>query len=226
LSKQDQEYDEIIFYKLKGFYNSCMDIDNINKKGEKPLIDLLNKLKINENKDKYNDPKELAKMLLKIKLHSLIYYPTPLFRMEVSLNEDMTSTVPILLKSNSFTDDIDKKELKEVLSNIYKDSNRDIDKMIDSIYDFDKKLFEIKNEENNENNKSSPPEILTVKSLNEKYPNINWKTYLEEIFDLVGLKDKITDDLLIYNLSAAYIENLNNILNEVDGETLSYYFEL
>ena len=203
-----------------------MDIDNINKKGEKPLIDLLNKLKINENKDKYNDPKELAKMLLKIKLHSLIYYPTPLFRMEVSLNEDMTSTVPILLKSNSFTDDIDKKELKEVLSNIYKDSNRDIDKMIDSIYDFDKKLFEIKNEENNENNKSSPPEILTVKSLNEKYPNINWKTYLEEIFDLVGLKDKITDDLLIYNLSAAYIENLNNILNEVDGETLSYYFEL
>ena len=98
--------------------------------------------------------------------------------------------------------------------------------MIDSIYDLEKKLFETNNEENNQNSNSTSREIFTVKSLNEKYPNINWKTYLEEIFDLVGLKDKITDDLLIYNLSAAYIENLNNILNEVDGETLSYYFEL
>jgi len=79
LSKQDQEYDELFFNKLKGFYNSCIDMDNINKKGEKPLIDLINKLKIYENKDKYNDPDELARMLVKIRLHSDINKSSPLF---------------------------------------------------------------------------------------------------------------------------------------------------
>ena len=225
MSKQDQEYDEIIFNKLKGFYNSCMDIDNINKKGEKPLIDLLNKLKINENKDKYNDPKELAKMLLKIKLYTLDDLPTPLFNIDADFNEDMTSTVPVLTKSYSFTDDIDKKDLKEVLSNIYKDSDKDIDKMIDSIYDLEKKLFETNNEENNQNSNSTSREIFTVKSLNEKYPNINWKTYFGEILDIIG-KDKITDDFIVYNSNVSYFENLNSVLNEVDSETLSYYFEL
>jgi predicted metalloendopeptidase len=92
--------------------------------------------------------------------------------------------------------------------------------MVDSVVEFEKKLFEESNEE------IDLYEVVDVKTLNEKYPNINWKAYLEEKFDFVGMKEKISDDTLVYNLDIPFIKNLNKVLGEVDGETLSYYFEM
>jgi len=52
-----------------------------------------------------------------------------------------------------------------------------------------------------------------------------WKTYFEETLDTVGMKDIITDDFPVY-LTDMNIQNIKKILTKVDGEALSYYFEL
>jgi len=53
LSPEDQELDKIIFNKIKTIYNSCMDEDEINKKGKEPLINLLKWFNLFNNKSKY-----------------------------------------------------------------------------------------------------------------------------------------------------------------------------
>ncbi|OUM65175.1 hypothetical protein PIROE2DRAFT_60218 [Piromyces sp. E2] len=67
--------------------------------------------------------------------------------------------------------------------------------------------------------------IITLKTLSEKYPNFNWKLYLEEKYNQIGMKDSITDDTEIILFNEEYFDRLNSLLGEVNGETLSYYFE-
>jgi endothelin-converting enzyme/membrane metallo-endopeptidase-like protein 1 len=224
LSKQDQENDKLLFNQLKNLYQSCMDVDTINKKGVKPMVDLLKKLQINEKKDKYNDPNELGVILAKLhnverKNRSFTY--NSLFNMNSLINDD-GMIILSLGKTEGIIDDEEDSALRILLSNIFKDSEeRNIDKMVDSVVEFEKKLFEESNEE-----EVDPYEVVDIKTLNEKYPNINWKTYLEEKFDSFGMKEKISNDTPVYNSDIAYIKNLNKILSEVDGETLSNYFEM
>jgi len=232
VSEKEQEYNENVYNKLKGFYKSCKY--NYNNNGSKPLFDLFNQLKINENKDRYNDPNELAIILAKldhIKLVISYYTPyNPLFTMNIILNEtfqldfSLSKATPILAYGS-------KDEIKEIFSKIYNGSEeRDIDKMVDILFEFENKLFidDIENtniidEEQITSTQSS--ETVSLKTLNEKYSNINWKLFLEEKFKSVDANDVITDEIQINITNVKYIENLNNILSEVDGEVLSYYFE-
>jgi len=81
------------------------------------------------------------------------------------------------------------------------------------------------NYENDENEDNLTYKPITLKSLNEKYPNINWKLYLEERFEVIDMKEYVRDDLKVVLSNEAYIDKLNKILNEVDTEALSYYLE-
>ncbi|OUM57674.1 hypothetical protein PIROE2DRAFT_17260 [Piromyces sp. E2] len=232
LSQQDQEKDKFLFNQLKSFFKSCVDVDSINKKGGQPMIDLLNRFKLDEMKDKLNDPNELAKVLAKIHIIKKNGFSlsesffSPLFNMEISVNSDSDgfSIINVLYQSNTIIG-YEKEPHKKVLSAIFKDSERDFDKMYDSAFQFDKKLL-YQNNENNQNVDPNPNEMVNVKTLNEKYPNINWKTYLEEKYDSIGMKEMINDDTIVFNKNIAYIKNLNKIIGETDGETLANYLEM
>jgi len=65
----------------------------------------------------------------------------------------------------------------------------------------------------------------TIKSLTEKYPNINWSLYLKERFDTYDIDDAVNDDSLIIIDAPQYFEGLNNILDEADSEAIVAYSE-
>jgi len=252
LSKKEQEYDEIVFNKLKGFYNSCKYNYN-NNNGSKPLFNLFNKLKISEKKDKYHDPNELAKTLAELDQIKSTFLYTPLYYHLFNMNIDFNN---ININNNEFSISLSeassltlyytKDELVDFLSKIYDGSDRDVNKMVDLIMEFENKLFNFDDDEEDEETTDnllfdyenidyenidleqmflSSSEIISLKTLNEMYPNINWKLYLEEVFKSVDINDVITDETEISLMNKKYIENLNRILAETDGETLSYYFE-
>jgi len=245
LSKKEQEYDEIVFNKLKGFYNSCKY--NYNNNGSKPLFNLLNKLKISEKKDKYHDPNELAKTLAELEQIKYINFrnfnnPTPYPHLFIfNYGGDSSELSISLSEAFSLTLYYEKDELVDYLSKIYDGSDRDVNKMVDLIIEFENKLFNSDDEEDEETTDNllfdyenidleqmflSSYEIISVKTLNEMYPNINWKLYIEEVFKSVDINDVITDETEVYLQNKKYFEKLNRILAEIDGETLSYYFEL
>jgi len=228
LSKQDQEYDENIFNKLKGFFKSCMDDDSHNKIGYQPLIDLINQLKIDEKKDKFNDPDELAKMYAELYLYS---HPS-LFQINIGIKE---KEYYIELKgSGSFiksTQENAKNEIKNLLSNIFE--GRDTDKMYDTIREFEGKLFDLEDnevtniDEKNFNHISNNDKNgITLKTLNEKYPFINWKVFLDESFKSAGVENLLTDETRVeISGNEEYFEKLNKALTEDNREALAYYFE-
>jgi len=265
---------------MKSFYNSCMDIDKINEKGGKPVMDLINQLKINDKKDKYTDIKELSKTLAKIHDRKVIH--NPFFDIDFLIGEEKQIYLS-LVETASLTEDDEKsvseikKDIKNLLEKIYKDSEeKDFDKMVDSIIDFDEKLFgnviennydeddksqkkfsnkhimrklnlnskltgikwklnlkskAVGDDDDNENNLVDNEsefysiDPISVKSLNERYSSLDWKLYLKERFENIGMKGFITDDTEIVIMDEVYFEKLNRILSEVDSETLSNYFE-
>jgi len=269
-----------------------MDIEKINMEGGKPIIRLINQLKINDLKDNYGDINELSKIIAEV--HKRIVLFEPFFRMEFLLDDTMKFNIGF---SNSFSliDDKQrpvseiKNDIINILSKVYKDPmEKDLDKMASSILELDNKLYGSYNESNefneiiddnntndndiddnetfgdilfqpimksinsnisnskwrshfkvkflnninegdinemNESQRNIPFEPFTVKTLNEKYSNINWKIYLEGKYEAIDKTELITDDTKIYLSDEAYIENLNRVLGETDGESLSYYFE-
>jgi len=264
LSKKAQQLDEKIFNKLKNFYNNCLEVEKINNDGGKPIINIINKLKINENKDKYNDINELSKIIAKI--HNIQKNKKLLFDMDLSLDDDKNITIAF---GEGRSVAAKKEAIKNILSKIFEDSNdRDFDKMADLIIKLDDKLFykdknynnesennevfneyssvkfpiknlkklleknelnEIEDNDTNEYNEiqeeTGSPILTNIKSLNKRFPNINWKLYLEERYEPLGMKEMITDDTKILLYDNSFLKSLNEILNDVDVETLSYYFE-
>ncbi|OUM66188.1 hypothetical protein PIROE2DRAFT_6618 [Piromyces sp. E2] len=317
LTIEAQEYDEKMFYKMKDFYDSCMDTDKINEKGVQPIFDLIKELKINEIKDKHFDVRELTEIL--VELHKRKVNVNPFFEIDFVVDDDMSLYIQ-LIRTSRITEDYEKTEseiregIKAILIKIYKDSeDRDFDKMVDSIMKLDEKLFkEVENEEENitdtnendenqdnsenntdeseedsennenqdnsekntdenknnenqsnysakkfvrslnlnskfsgihwelninkkatdentekeyENSKFFSIDPIPLKSLNEKYPSIDWLLYLTERFEDIGMKGFITEDTKVDLDDKAFFENLNKVLSEVDSETLTYYFE-
>jgi len=230
LSKQDQKYDEIVNNKLKNFYKSCMDVDTINKKGTKPLVDLLNKLQINERKEVYiNSSDELAKILAKF--YRITDVRNPLFN-SFYFNEENRNINILLMNAYPMTTGMDKEILKDMLSSVFGSSEgKNIDKMTNNVIEFENKLFNINNSSNNsEYEDITDLNIISIKTLNEEVPNINWKLYFKEVLmiadvDDVNIDDLINDETQITYYNGKYFKHLKNILDEVDAETLSDYLE-
>jgi len=262
-----------------------MDIDTINEEGGKPMIRLIDQLKINDIKNKSINNNELSIILAKIHERKVFY--NPLFSIEFFLDDDMkiyigfTEAMSLIYNKQKPVSEIEE-EIKSTLSRIYKDSkDRDLDRMAELILEFDNKLFEENNEYNDNNNDENVNEDtnegqdtpfepilkslnskfsgikwrlnvkrsnlsnsddgenyvydeneyinsikpISLKSLNEKLPNINWKLYLEERFNVIDMKEYITDDTEVILSNETYIETLNRVLGEVESEALSYYLE-
>jgi len=133
LSEEAQKYDKELFNQLKSYFNSCMDEDKINEKREKPVLDFIKQLKIDENKENFNDTDELTRTLVNIHKYGIF----PLFSLDISLNEDYN--VDISFDKGSFIsfDDF----VKPLVYNIFVDQTEEKkDEMIKSVIDFVEKV--------------------------------------------------------------------------------------
>ena len=271
MSKEEQELDDLLFKKLNGFYNDCLNIDKVNEDGVNTLLNLIDELKIKDNREKFTDIDELSRTVVKI--HDNKINERILFHSDIDFGNDEKSKY-ISFSGGSYVE-FDREEIISIFSKLYENSNEKLDfkKISELIIDFNFRLMygkgkvfnddeddkyenaningiaddiesdkdnlrsfynkynpEGEEEEEEEddyllNQKKEEVNIITLRSLSEKYPNFNWKLYLEEKFDQVGMKDIINDDTEIILFDEEYFDRLNSLLGEVDSKTLSYYFE-
>jgi len=65
--------------------------------------------------------------------------------------------------------------------------------------------------------------LIDIKTLNEKYPLINWKLYFEKIFEFYGIEIPITEELPVYEDES--LKYIFKYLEEINTEDLSIYIE-
>ena len=75
----------------------------------------------------------------------------------------------------------------------------------------------------NYENYSSYNEIINIKTLNEKYPLINWKLYFEKIFEFLDIEIPIDYESIISAENDFKYEY--RCLEEIDKNDLIYYIE-
>lgn len=242
LSEKDQELDKQLFYKLKSFYDTCMNTDDINKKGAEPLIKLLNDLKIFNNKDDYKTPQGLATLLANIHKYQMNLADrsnvNTLFSLEMKedsqnpklIINEFRQPMIILKNKKNYTEKnilLLKNQLKLLLTNIYGEkTERDIDSIVNSAIDFETKLANItvSSEELKDKIKSYNP--TSLKELNKKSPYIDWNLYLKTRYSEVGKSDIVDDNMKINIKTPTYFENLKTIIEETDVDTIAAYTEL
>jgi len=232
LNKNSQEYDKKISNKLSSFYNTSMDSNKISEKDNKPLINLLDQLKIYENKTNYSNLDGLTNLIIDI--HN--YDSDAFFNIGIidDLENSNINTIYLIqsglgLPNKEFYENLEyislyKEIVKNTFSNIFSNSrtDKDIDSLADSAVEFEKKLANI-------NVSIEDLQVINkikIKNLSEIYPNINWKLYFEKRIEAYNQENEINDDTLIINATPQYFEKLNNLLSETDIDSLSAYAEL
>jgi len=234
LSEEDKEYDKKMFNQLKDIYNTCLDTEKIESIGKEPLINLIEKLNINKDKENYKDIDTLTKLM--IKLHN--YGSSAFFDMAVAadqknpdLNVIYIGQSGLGLPSKEYYEEeeiisIYRETIKNMFANIFDDQPKEkLDALADLIINFEKQLAKVTVPSQDMQDPSATYNENTIESLTENYPYINWKLYLEERFDTYDIDDAIKDDSLIIIDAPQYFEGLNDILKNVDSETLFAYSE-
>jgi len=125
-----------------------------------------------------------------------------------------------------------KDNIKSLITSILGEKNN-INSIVDSIYDTERKLAKIHQESQiytilmNLVSGIKPENIETLKfnELNEKYPMINWESYIKNTFESYNLGELITDDMIIYNLYPTLYEGLNKLISEMTVDDIVNYLE-
>ncbi|OUM65948.1 hypothetical protein PIROE2DRAFT_6932, partial [Piromyces sp. E2] len=230
-SAKDQKNDKKILTYIRNFYNSCIDTDLMDKQGNQPLLTFLDQLKLNDRN--YNDTAILSNTIAE--LHN--YDVGTLFNMELAIppskSDNKNYILSITENSGTFDNyedsesvDIYRKEIKAILSIVYgnrKDKN--IDKMIEAIIKFEKKISLIANkhvfiEEDYDDN------TITYQDLIKKYPFINWKLYFKKRYEtIIDNFNDIPKNVEILLFPSEYFEELNKAFTKTDTETIAIYLE-
>jgi len=242
LNKENKDYDKKIFQQLKDIYSTCIDTDKIEEKGKKPLTDLLSKLNINDDDADYTNADTLTKLL--VKLHN--YGSSAFFNMAVAadqknpdLNVIYVGQSGLGLPSKEYYEEEEilatyKETIKNMLTIVFDQSvnssarhnkERNFDTNAEMIVEFEKELAKYTVPSQDMQDPSATYNENTIKSLTEKYPNINWSLYFKERFGTYDIDDAINDDSLIIIDAPQYFEGLNSILGEADSEALVAYSE-
>jgi len=246
LTPEEQEYDKKNFEKVVNFYNSCMDNKTLNAKGIKPILDLFDKLKIEENRTKYNNPEDLTDFLIQLSKFDInLFFTGDLFQ---NLNDSKTLSTYIgqpgvgLENINSYEDQEIVSKYKNIMKFMFtkvfeNQKERNIEKMIETVFEFEKKLSNIITNYGQDLKGSLAESYaallisipyhveMTIKSLNESYPYINWESYFNKKFKDLGYEKTFNDDSIIINITSEYFEKLNDLLKETNSDTIADYAE-
>eukprot|EP00833_Pecoramyces_ruminatium_P011785 jgi/Orpsp1_1/1185817/evm.model.c7180000095456.1 len=104
-------------------------------------------------------------------------------------------------------------------------SERDFEKISYSIVELEKKIANILMQQGYVMFDLDSVNITTIESLNEKYPFINWNTFIGNAFSAANIHNVINDNSEVNVMNVAYFEALNDIFKETDADTLSAYAE-
>jgi len=236
----NQNYDKATFQQLKNIYNTCINTNSIDEKGKDPLIKLLSKLNINERIN-YKNTDTLTELI--VNLHN--YASSALFSMTVSADQKNPDVNVIYLgqsglglPSEEYYEEEDivnvyKETIKDMFNNIYKGQNRIpfghhntttmFEKISNLVVEFEKKLAKVTVPSQDMQDPSATYNENNIRSLNEKYPYLNWKLYMEKRFSTYDINDVVKEDSLIIIDAPQFFDGLNNIINEADNETLIAY---
>jgi len=223
---QERKYDKDTFQKLKNIYSTCLNVEAINKKGSNPMLDLLNELKIYKNRKNYSSVKGLTNLVLTLHNRAIpIFFDisniiansvdTDVF--EISLSENGSN---IRNEEFDYFNSKYRKYVHDTLELIYnkKTKTRNIDVMTDAIVKFEYELSTI-------HFKNSDRQLMTLREFNEKYPYLDWKLYLSNVFKLHEIDEKVTLDTTIYNSSSEYFNALSEVISKFSKDELTYYAE-
>ena len=199
-----------------------MDIDTINKKSNKPILNLLHELEIYENKNTYNTVKGLTNLIINLHNRSIpiffdisnIIVDSDLYQFSISENGSNINN-----EEFDFFDTKYRKYVNDTLELIFKKAkNRNIVAMTNTIVNFEYQLSTIHFKSNNK-------QQMTIKELSEKYSYIDWMTYIKKIFKHHKINEKINLETTIYNSSPEYFAALDNIISKFSKKELAYYAE-
>jgi len=242
LNTTGQEYDRETFGKLKSFYDVCMDVDSINKMGGEPLLNFINQLKINENKEEYKSVDGLTNLIADLHYHNLYAFfgtyvsedPMDPEKHIIYLMQPgvILTYIPAGLKfPKQFYESEEivsfyKEVIMNTLNNLYGDqTERNIEDMTNSIVEFEKALADLTFPREYYMNIKSLYNKSNIKMMAKEYPNINWKLFFEKRFEAYGIENPIDDDTVIINASPEFFEGLNKLLEETDIDTMLAYVE-
>ncbi|ORX75742.1 zincin [Anaeromyces robustus] len=247
LSPEEQEYDKKNFEKVLNFYNSCMNTEIINAKGVQPLLELLNKLEINENRDKYNGVEDLTNLLVKLSnINVNIFFKELVFQnLKNAKNFSLYLGQPGigLPYANHYEDPKLASDYKGIMKTVFtkvfeNQKERNIDNMVENIFEFEKKLLNILENYGQPLNKAfvednsalffTVPNHVNenIESLNKSNSFIDWKNYFNNRYENLGLKGTIVnDDSIITVITPGYFEKLNSIIKETNSTIIADYAE-
>ncbi|OUM67591.1 hypothetical protein PIROE2DRAFT_4875 [Piromyces sp. E2] len=139
LSKEEQEYDEKLFNKMKNIFNICINQGQNERYGKEFVIDFLNKLNINENMEGLNDTDKFTTLISTLEnngFDNFVKYTNIL-----DINRD------IFIYSNYFSKIEQYPEVIPVIKNYIKsvlkvnNSNEQIlEEKVNLVFNFEKKL--------------------------------------------------------------------------------------
>ncbi|OUM56355.1 hypothetical protein PIROE2DRAFT_19063, partial [Piromyces sp. E2] len=236
LSKEQQEYDEKAFSKVKNAYNVCMTYDVDPNSRNENLKNFIKQLNISENKENFLDPINLTNLLInlhKIGIDTLFdvninYINDNEPELNLTNGDNLNRFLPYLLvsydKPEIFT--VYNEYVKKVLK-LYYGNEINVEPLAKSIIDLTKKindLFELNFNLMNEYYKV--PKKASITLLNEMVPIIDWNLYLKERLAMYGMEKMLTENTTLnINSYDYYLINLQKCLKEVDVDDLINYFE-
>ncbi|KAG4084089.1 Metalloproteases [Neocallimastix lanati (nom. inval.)] len=226
-TEEQQKYDEEIYHKLRNVYNTCIDVDVIEKKRNQPLLDILEKFSILKNSKSYATVEGLTDLLVRLHTYGVSF----LFDISSIFLKSISDKYIISLVSNGSGlagENITNKTVEKVYRNYVMKTlelvfegteDRDLNEMTDAIVKMEIKLAKYINYD------SSELSLMTIGELNAKYSYIDWKLYFERMLQKHNVQEEITLDTQILNISPAYFDDLDDIMWSFSFEQLAYYAE-
>jgi len=238
LTLEEQKYDKLNFDKVADFYHSCMDMETLNAKGFQPILDLFEKMNIDDdiyNENKYYNVEEFTNFLARFDN----YGTGLLFDINIYASEENPEynsifiTQPefgLKIKKNYENNDIVtqyKSIIKYVFDGISKNQkDKNIDKIVESVLELEMKLINITLSNEDINNQYYQDDFLvhhnSIKYFNMTSPFMDWKNYFNKRIDNLGIDKSfyINEDTIIINITPSYFEKLKDIIKETDRETI------
>eukprot|EP00833_Pecoramyces_ruminatium_P017928 jgi/Orpsp1_1/1191960/evm.model.d7180000089628.1 len=224
---EEQKYDEEVFTKLRNVYNTCIDVESIEKKRNQPLLDILEEFNIRKNRKTYATVEGLTDLLVRLHNRGIPF----LFNVGNVFLDGYSDKYAFALVSNGsglaqqyitidMVEKLYRKYVRDTLELVFEGTHdRDLDAMTDAIVKMEIQLAKYISYDQRE------MKFMTIRELKTKYPYIDWKVYVERMLKTHGIEDEITLDTEILNITPKYFEDLDNIMWKFSIEQLAYYAE-
>ncbi|KAL9970110.1 hypothetical protein ACROYT_G022433 [Oculina patagonica] len=233
------EYSKLAaFQKGIAYYKSCVNTDEINRRGSKPLDDLIKEYgswtitSDDWNEESWDMLKYISLMRRKLALGPLFTVFVSADQRNSSINTVQIRPIALLglsrnrLTSNTTDGRKARRVYKEFIFNLTQALGAKNDSYSDmmDVIDFEIKLAQVMPTGRQAYDDENLYRKLTVKELNEYAGSdqMNWKEYLEQLlFPVTGIHVTDEEHVVVYGVD--YLKNITNLLKETSNRTIANY---